>query len=322
MTRFAPTWHGLFLIRVAIGLFLADNGAWMFGGKLEGVMSRPETLFHSPLIEALHLPFPPPHPGRWGRLVEISGWMIALGIGWRVAAVVASFAIVYIGSCLSGFGYFNHGTIVIPQMLWLLVVSPGADACSLDRLARGLWRRPRDEFDAAFLFETWKGPATPPWGLHVAGGLLALIYIGAGVSKIRYAAMDWLRGHTLCAYLTDMEQQYWLGPSSHVLSPIADPPIWAFSYVSPATDLARSIAAYPTLCAALAIATVLVELFVPLGLALTARMRALSCIVLLGFHFTISHVMAIPFHAWMVVLAALFPWIELTRAVRATPRGS
>jgi len=314
------TWHGLFLMRVALGLFLVKNGGWLFGGKLQGVVSRPEALFHAPLVEALQLPFPPPATNLWGPLIELLGWMIALGIGWRVAAIVASVAIVYVASCLSGFGYFNHGTIMIPQMLWVLTVSPGADACSLDRLARGLWHRRRGGIDSAALVGDWAGPATPPWGIHLAGGLLVLIYLGAGISKLRYAPVEWLTGVTLRAYLTDMEQQYWLGPSSHLLSLVSDPPIWAFSYVSPPTDLGQWIAAYPTLCALISIATVGVELFVPLGLVLTPRLRALSCILLLCFHFSISQIMAIPFRSWMVVIAALFPWTDLFRGARASPR--
>ncbi len=271
-----PTWHGLFLMRVGLGLFLANKGAWLFGGKLQGVVSRPEALFHSPLVETLHLPFPPPVLGLWGPFVELLGWMIALGIGWRVAAVLASVAIVYIGSCLSGFGYFNHGSIIIPQMLWVLVVSPGADACSVDRLARGLWRRRHDSIDSARLVGDWLGPATPSWGLRLAGGLLVLIYAGGGISKLRYAPVDWLSGSTLRAYLTGMEQQYWLGPSSYVSSLVMDPPIWAFSYVSLPTALGHWIAAYPTLCALIAVATVIV---------------------------------------------ALFPWMELFRALRGSPGG-
>jgi hypothetical protein len=320
MTWRTRSWHGLFLMRIGLGLFLADNGGWLFGRKLQGVVSRPEALFHSPLVEALHLPFPPPAPDLWGQFIALLGWMIALGIGWRVAAVVASAAIVYVGSCLSGFGYFNHGTIIIPQMLWVLVVSPGADACSLNRLAHGLWRRRHDGIDRSSLFGDWMGPSTAPWGLHLAGGLFVLIYLGAGISKLRYAPGDWLSGVTLQAYLTDMEQQYWLGPSSHVTSLVADPPIWAFSYVSPPTELGRWIAAYPTLCAVLAITTVVFELLVPIGLVLTPRLRALSCALLLSFHFAISQIMAIPFRSWVVVIAALFPWTELFRAVRGSPR--
>ena len=319
--RSAPTWHGLFLVRVGLGLFLAENGS-RFGNNLQSVASRPEALFHAPVMEALHLPFPPPLIDLWGPLIGLLGWMITLGIRWRLSAVAAAGVTAYVGSCISGFGYFNHGTIVIPQMLLVLTVSPGADACSLDRLARSLWRRARDGTDGASLFRDWMGPATPPWGIHLAGGILALMYIAAGVSKLRYAPLDWLRGDTLRIYLTDMNQQYWLGPSSYVPSLLVDPPMWAFSYISLPTNLGRTIAATPALCAFFAVVTLVVELIVPLGLVSTVPLRAASCVALFGFHLAISKTMSIPFHSWMVLIVALFPWPELFRAVHGLVRAN
>src|SRR5688572_12055726 len=88
------TRHGLFLLRIALGLFLALYGTSTFGGKLRDVASRPEALFHAPLIEALHLPFPPPWLDVWGLLIASLGWMIALGIGWRFCAVTAAGVVV------------------------------------------------------------------------------------------------------------------------------------------------------------------------------------------------------------------------------------
>jgi uncharacterized membrane protein YphA (DoxX/SURF4 family) len=315
-----PARHGLFLLRIALGGFIAVNGSANFGRKLDAVVSRPEALFHSPVIEALGLPFPPPMIHLWGPLISVLGWLVALGLAWRAAALVAATVIVYVASCASGFGYFNHGTIVVPQMLLVLVVSPGADACSLDRLTRAIRRRARGAQGSTSLLDDWVGPATPPWGLTLAGGVLGLMYLAAGTSKLRYAPAEWLSGETLRAYLSEMGQQYWLGPALHTASAVTDPPVWAFSYVSPPTGYGQVVAAYPTLCMLLAVAAVATELLAPLGLVLTARYRALSCVSLLTFHFAISKLMGIPFRSWMVVLLALFPWPELWRAARVPLR--
>jgi uncharacterized membrane protein YphA (DoxX/SURF4 family) len=312
-----PTWHGLFLLRVGLGWFLAVNGTHSFGRKLDEVASRPAELFHSPIVEALHLPFPPPALELWGPLIGVLGWMVALGIFSRFSCFAAACAVFYVISCVSGFGYFNHGTIVVPQMLLVLSVSPGADACSLDRLARALRRRARGEGTRASLVEEWLGPPTPPYGMRLAALIMALLYGAAGISKLRYVPAEWLSGQTLRTYLSDMQRQYWLGPSDGVASLLSDPPIWSFGYIGKITGRGSELAEHPMLCAAIAIGTVVIELFVPAGLLASPRIRAMSCIVLLAFQLSIHKLMGIPFRAWMVVLVALFPWTELFRAVRS-----
>ena len=207
-----------------------DFGAW---GDVSPVFWEPVWLF-----DRLHLPVLPASAirilaGVW-RCALASA---ALGCFTRASSAVAFVLGTYLLAMPHNFGKLSHTAGAVVLILGVLAVARSGDAVSLDA-----WRRGGRVPAAASAEYTW--PVRTAWLV------LAMVYLGAGISKLRHAGLAWVTSDTLRNTLL----------VNHYFQSV-DQPLVSWGLV---------IAEYPGLCHVLAAGTVAIELGYPIALFVPA----------------------------------------------------
>lgn len=160
-------------------------------------------------------------------------WKIALflscaGILTRASSAV-SFAIgAYLLGLPNNFGKTNHDDAAVILVMFLLAASRCGDAWSVDSLLRKRSRTPHGDYR---------------WPIRGVQVLLALVFVGAGLSKLRNGGLYWFSADTLQILL--LQHQH---------------------FHEPFTMSGLTLARHPVLCRLMATSSILIELAYPLAL--------------------------------------------------------
>lgn len=327
MTRFAEV---LFASRrsVAIPLLRIVICGWLaiFRGRAEGMslarnLRRPLELLDAPLLDALHVPVPPPQI-----VVDLapSAFVVLAGLGLiglatRPALITLCCLWTYVGAIDSGFGFTHHTPALAAQLLWVVALVPGATSFSVDRLAMTWWRRRRES--VAWWDGIW--PACPRSGEYVAVFVIAFVYFASGVAKLRYDGASWMSGETLQFYLQGVQKQLWFGPRDveNTLRFKDGFGIAGYLYLARETPLAQMCLRIPGFAFVGAWATLAIELGAPIFLLLLgAGGRAAFLVAAFIFHGAIALLMGPQFEIWLACLLAIQDWPEVVRRVRSRRR--
>jgi hypothetical protein len=210
-------------------------------------------------------------------------------VGWRYRAIGPLFAVavLLLATLDSSWGQVFHTEHLVVLHLLVLAVAPAADV-----LATGRRRAP-------------PGPALDGrygWPVRLAGVVVVLAYVIAGLAKLRIGGLDWLDGDTL---------RHWVAHDNLRKAVLGD------SYSPIGAHLVRHAWLFPPL----AVLTVIVELGA--GVALFGRRwRTAWVITAWLFHVGVLALMAIvfPYQLTGVAFAAFFRLERLADRVGTGPR--
>lgn len=207
----------------------------------------------------------------------------AIGFFTRTSMIAAALSGLYILGVPNNFGKTGHGEGIIIFTTFILAFSRAGDAWSIDSLVRA-WRS-RDPDRARAM------PASGEytWPIKLVWLLMSLIMLGAGVTKLRWSGLDWVRTDNLS---TTILQHYYAG------------------YSEPPTDLGLWIAQHKTLCKVIAGMTILIELTFPLAMFSRAA-RWMLVPAMFAAQIGIYLMMGVNFTQFMFAYLFWIPWDKL-----------
>lgn len=211
-------------------------------------------------------------------------WKLALiaacvGLATRVSTALCLVLGFYLLGLPNGFGKIHHYDAVVVFAFAILALARSGDALSLDR---------------------WLARTPPPiaasgeytWPIRMVWLLMALLFFGAGVSKLRTSGLAWIFSDNLAVFLVQAQYHY--------------------GNAVPATSFGLVLARHPWLCRALAAATVLGEIGYPLAL-ISRRARVLLVPGVLLMQIGIRVLLGPSFLAWMLCNVFWVPWDRVLR---------
>lgn len=244
------------------------------------------------LLKVLHLPLLPREIlGLVAMVWKVALAAACLGLLTRWSTAVSLVLGVYLIGALASFGQITHTHMAVVFTLGILALSRSGDAWSLDRLIR-VGR---------------SGPGVPrvepsgeyTWPIRMVWLVLALIFLGAGISKLRHSGLAWAFSDNLALIL--IVRNYDAG--------------W-----TPPTPLGLYLAEQRWLCRALALGTLVIELGYPLALlSRAARWVAVPGMFLMlgGFRLLMGPV----FYPLMVCHVFWIPWEQVGGWIRGRVGG-
>ena len=245
-------------------------------------------VFWSPiwLFQKLHLP------------VFSSDVLAILQIIWKVALALScvglltrlstacSFVLgLYLLGLAHNFGKTHHFDALVVITMGVMALSRSMDRWSID----GLIRRARRGSGLMDGRPPTSGEYT--WPVRAVWLMFALIFFGAGISKIRYSGLEWIASDNLAILL--IQHNYRLANGV------------------PLTSWGLNLAQYGRLCQLLAAATVTFEIAYPLAL-LSHRARLLIVPVLFLIQAGILVLMGPPFYQFMICNLFWIPWDRIS----------
>jgi hypothetical protein len=209
----------------------------------------------------------------------------AVGLFSRASMVVASALGFYLLGLPHNFGHVYHFDALLVIAMVTLACSRAADACSLDAW---LTNRPRPAPSGEYT-----------WPIRVIWLSMSLVFLGAGLAKLRHGGIEWVASPNLAIVLTRA--------AYHVSD--ADPLTPAGLWIAAHARIAESVAAF-TLVIELAFASALVivrarAVVVPAAVGLLVGIRVLMGPTFGGF--LLANVFWVP---WRMVGARLAAWVD------------
>lgn len=141
------------------------------------------------IFELLHLPLLP--AGALAAMhvaLLVSLGLACLGLFTRVSTASSLVLGLYLVGLSNNFGKVSHSGALAVFVIGIMALSRCGDAFSLDRL---IWRRGERESDS--------GEYT--WPVRAVWVLFALIFFGAGSSKLRHSGLEWVFSDNLAILL-------------------------------------------------------------------------------------------------------------------------
>jgi len=210
-------------------------------------------------------------------------WKLALvaacvGLATRLSTITSLLLGYYLLGLPNGFGKIHHHDAIVVFVCAILALARSGDALSLDRAlrARGAAASaPSGEYT---------------WPLRMVWVLMALLFFGAGASKLRASGLDWVLSDHLAIVL--VQGHY------HV------------NDVVPATTFGLGLARHRWVCRALAATVLGAELAYPLALVSRSARRVIVPGVLL-MQIGIRILLGPSFGTWMLCNVFWVPWDAL-----------
>jgi len=271
-------------------------------------------------FEVLHL-----SPLSAGALLAVqTAWKLALGlcaIGlWtRASAIVAAALGIYLLGLPQNFGATQHYDTLVVFTLTVLAFSRAGDVRSFDAIIRARRRagrrRQRVASDTATAEDSglarptgrsevrraYASGAEYQWPIRAMWVMTALVFFGAGTSKLRHSGLEWAFSDNLRLLL--MRAYY------HV------------SDGDPLTGFGLTIARLPGLSKAVAVSSLAIETFYIVAL-FSRRARPYIGIVGVLFFAGIRAFMGPTFEAYFICNLFLVPWDRVEQRARAWARGA
>lgn len=263
-----------------------DFSLW---AEVSGVFWRPTWLF-----ERLHLPVLSKD-----LLVIIQVvWKVALGFSClglftRVSTATSFILGVYLLGLPHCFGKIHHNEAILVLVLGIMLLSRCGDSYSIDNLIR----RARRGSNPSANHLAISGEYT--WPVRMVWLLLALIFFGAGIAKLRHTGLEWIFSDNFAIML--IQNNY------HIVR------------TEPLTSWGLNLAQYGWLCRLLAAATVVIEISYPLALfSRIARWLIVpaACFMLIGIHLVVGPA----FEQFLISSLFWVPWDRVGLQLRARLR--
>jgi predicted DCC family thiol-disulfide oxidoreductase YuxK len=282
----SPTDLGVCRLTFFAGLFVfylpVDFAAW---GGVSRAFWMP-----LPIFDSLHLgPAPPAILQGLGYVWRFAVALSAIGLFTRASMAVAAVLGFYLLGLPHNFGHVYHFDALLVLALVSLACSRAGDAWSVDALVTSRSARPSAEYT---------------WPIRMVWTLMALVFLAAGIAKLRHGGAAWITSANMSVIL--------LRSAYHT------------SDADPITTLGLWVASHAWLSRMLAATTVVVELgfitslisrrarrfFVPAGVALLVGIRIMMGPTFGGF--LMANVFWVPWQALGLRVARLARGSELS----------
>lgn len=204
-----------------------------------------------------------------------------LGYRFRILAPVFAVGLLFILTHSNSWGKVLHTDNLLVFYVMILSVTPAADVWSFDHRDRRVRKGKRPA-------------ASYGWGIRLMIAVCALVYLLAGIAKVRNSGLDFVDGMTLRNYVAfDNVRKLELG-SIH--SPLG---AWLLPYAGVFSGFAWL--------------SLLLELAAPLAVV-SRRFGRIWAILIWGFHVGVLALMAIAF-LFQITFVAFFPFFRSERFV-------
>jgi hypothetical protein len=333
----ADTWWFAPSASYQIGVFRVILVGWLGWYYWERLFERLHSVADRPLEF-----YAPPSLARWLSLPPLSeawlGWLEPLALGLvalafvglltRASLIALAALNLYLGLSANSWGYTAHAFALPTLVLWLVAFAPGATSFSLDAVLLGACARRSQRWRPLRPPEVFPERPASVWPVRALLLVLCLVYMSAGVSKLRYSGWQWTDGKTLAFYLGGGSPR----GSSETQRFVADPRAteaerfregWGLvdhAYVGSPTPAGLWLSQQARLLELLSWAALLWELgFVIALFGGWARILALAGGV--GFHLGIHLTLSINFSSYLVCYALFVDWRTLvTQSLQAARR--
>ena len=226
------------------------------------------------------------------------GWLVALQTIWKIALLLSGFglatrmstiAAAILGTYLLGlphnFGATQHYDTLVVFALWVMAFARAGDARSIDA---AFGRRAPEEVAKSALAGEYAWPIQAMWVVT------ALMFFGAGTSKLRHSGLEWAFSDNLRLLL-----------------------VRAYYHVSdgdPLTTFSLVVARHPWLTRAIAAGSLTLETCYIVTL-FSRRLRPIIGVSGMLFFVGIRALMGPTFETYLVCGLLLIPWYRLEAAV-------
>jgi predicted DCC family thiol-disulfide oxidoreductase YuxK len=129
----------------------------------------------------------------------VVGVMALIGLYTRPSLLLFAAGSTLLVSHFYAFGEVHHPEAVLLIALWLLAVAPSGAALSLDALILRL-RNVRYAGHFERRGATAVESSLAGWPLRTVQWLIVMVYLSAGMSKLKTGGLDWVNGYTLVYY--------------------------------------------------------------------------------------------------------------------------
>jgi hypothetical protein len=211
-------------------------------------------------------------------------WKLALvgaclGLATRITTAASFLLGFYLLGLPNGFGKIHHYDAIVVFVFAILALSRCGDALSVDRLlARARCASPARPVPAS-------GEYT--WPIRMVWLVMALLFFGAGTSKLRTSGLAWIFSDNLAVFLVQAH--------------------YHFGNAVPLTSFGLVLAEHRWVCRALAAASVAGEVGYPLALV-SRRARAVLVPGVFLLQVGIRALLGPSFVAWMLCNLFWVPW--------------
>lgn len=315
---FAPTGrYQIGLFRIALLLYFVNLYS-VFYSDFARFNRRPLTLLEPCLMMRL-LPIPYPWPDGLGEAMFAIGWTTLftslVGLCTRPSLIVFTLVTYHLHSIRYSFGYFGHAHLLPALALGVLALAPDIASYSLDRVIRA-WRRREP------IWPGLRGGPAAPWAARVVLIQIALLYLAAGVAKMRYAGPRWMDGQTMQFYLAGESR----AGRQHFGAKENPTPedLWRDGYgieshlylSGPPPELGQAVARSRVACQVMSVATIVLEfgfvmvLFVP-------RLLFPTLVALVLMHEGILYTLDANFRGHYAVFLLFADWRVVGRCLRS-----
>jgi hypothetical protein len=280
--------------------------------------------------------YAPPSLARWFSVPPVSQvaltWLAPLalvlvalafvGLATRVSLIALSALNLFLGLSANSWGYTAHASALPTLVLCIVAFAPGVSSFSLDALVLAAHARRTKRPRSKLALEVIPRRKVSIWPVRTVLIVLCLLYVSAGVSKLRYSGLQWTDGRTLSFYLgggsergSDVEQRFVADPRAASAERFRDG--WGLvdhAYVGRPTAVGLWVAKQSRLLEFLSWGALLWELTFPMAL-LGGWPRAFAFAGGVGFHLAIHLTLSINFSSYLVCYALFVDWVALARRI-------
>jgi hypothetical protein len=318
--RGEPEYDPMGLVRMlAVACYVQDSLGRDFWALRNALDMPPELIPSNFGLRLSPLPYPLPEEcfGAFHVIMIAACGFAFVGFVTRPALLVVASGALYLASGYAALQLFDHELILTLSFLWILAIYPSGASFSVDAALRW-WRHGRGEGRPGS--EVFALRRRGAWGLRLALVTLCLIYVSAGVSKIRNSRGAWLNGETLGFYLAREDgRQFYLGATWEAdlgeawKSPVR---LVDHGYGYGARPATRPLGDMPIAMRALAIGTVVFELgaIALLGPPIVAAAYLTAAF---SMHTAIGYTMNLGFSHYRLYILLLIDWPALFAAMRS-----
>ncbi len=262
-----------------------------FGGVDFGRFARVPSAFFMPipLFEYLHLPvLSEANLRRLAAVWNVSLVLSCLGVMLRPSMVVSWVIGVYLIGLQHNFGKTNHSDAALILVMGILTLSRCGDAFALRRGNRWAWSR--DAVPARR--QAHSGEYR--WPLRMVWVLTTMIFMAAGLAKLRQSGIYWVTSNFLATLLVNHHYSH-----------------------EPPTRWGLFLARFPILTYPAALGIVVLELSFPLTLISAAARRVLVPAMFLS-QVAFGLLMGVWFFHFLALYLVWVPWDKLLAAARVS----
>lgn len=258
----------------------------------------------------------------WSSLVVITAFGAAFGVLGRLNLLILAFLSFIIVGTVEGIGVYDHEMSLASQVILVLALVPGSMKLSFDYLIKYVYSRIKK-----ISFCIGK---TPKWSVNLVLLVLALTYLTAGISKVRYGGWEWFNGSTLGFYIQEKTAKFEPGEQQLLIGSdeILESDKWKDKFglrghaygnyrtSKVAYDIGVWIVSKKPMLIFLSVTTVLFEV---LGfiMFINGRYRNLFLLSAIILHTSIGFLMGLEFTPYRLICICLIDWKSIFKTINS-----